>query len=188
MAPAFHTWIFNEGLMNNSEKQAAAFEPKWTCEEPETRQTLTATVHPHRSKAPGKHILISVYSPLHIGVCLQMNHFLNERMIEASQSSLVSPLLSYSVKRRTPDWKSNKNRDGVDGYSLISLSNTLSMTLAATHCSISQILFPYFLHPSISPPFSCFHLSTSLTSIDHSISLSLLSTLSFCYCSFLDSG
>lgn len=29
--------------MNNSEKQAAAFEPKWTCEELKLRQTLTAT-------------------------------------------------------------------------------------------------------------------------------------------------
>lgn len=36
--------------MNNSEKQAAAFEPKWTCEEPETRRTLTATAHRHRSE------------------------------------------------------------------------------------------------------------------------------------------
>lgn len=47
--------------MNNSEKQAAAFEAKWTCEEPESRQTLTATVHPRRSKTQEKHILISVF-------------------------------------------------------------------------------------------------------------------------------
>lgn len=71
--------------MNNSEKQAAAFEPKWTCEEPETRRTLTATAHRHRSedekkrKLPQKkHIFISAYFFSYMCV-LQMNRLLNEK-------------------------------------------------------------------------------------------------------------
>lgn len=49
--------------MNNSEKQAAAFEPKWTCEEPETRQTPTATAHPPGlGKKVRKNSFICVFS------------------------------------------------------------------------------------------------------------------------------
>ncbi len=77
--------------MNYSDEQAAAFEPKWTCEEPETRQTLTATVHPKNSvKQSDK----CGFYTLCVRVCLQINHLLNKRMIEESQSTLVSSLLS----------------------------------------------------------------------------------------------
>lgn len=44
IALAFHMWIFNEGFMNNSEKQAVVFESKWTCKELRIRQTLTADI------------------------------------------------------------------------------------------------------------------------------------------------
>lgn len=44
IALAFHMWIFNESLMNNSEKQAVVFECKWKWKKPRIRQTLTAHI------------------------------------------------------------------------------------------------------------------------------------------------
>lgn len=176
----FHTWIFNEGLMNNSKKQAAAIEHKWTCEEHETRQTLTAmfilTSQTH---------LVSVYSTLYtvqcVHACLQMNHFLNERMIEASWSCLVS--LSYSVEYRTPDWKPNKRRDEMDGYTPTALPNTLT----ATRCSIFKSHSHIFSSPSLT---SIFMLSPVLFPVlHHSLHFYLSSlSLSVCYWPLLDSG
>lgn len=97
--------------MNNSEKQAAAFEPKWTREEPETRQTPTAIVHPRSSETPEKRILIGACPTRHVCACLQTRLSLDERPTEASQSALLYFLILSGTAAQTenqtkiePEW------------------------------------------------------------------------------------
>lgn len=94
--------------MNNSAKQAAAFEPKWTCEEPEN-QTDPDCYH---SSSPPKHspkkTCFDVCACARPHVCLQTeNPCRNERMTGAFQSGL-GYFLILSGSDREPKQKGSE--------------------------------------------------------------------------------
>lgn len=94
---------------------------------------------------------VYILHTIHVCVCVFADESLPKWKDEEASQSLVSPLLSYSVKCRTPDWEANKNRDGVDGW--ISLEHSLHHSRCHSLFNL-QISFPYF--PLSPPPFSCF--------------------------------
>lgn len=130
--------------MNNSKKQAAAFEPKWTCEKPETRRTLTAPL----ILTSQTHSAGSIFHTSSVSACLLMNHFLNERVIEASQSRPVSFTFLFCQMQT----ENQTNWDGRPG-SAPHLFPTPSLPLTAQ----SSNLIPIFSAARLSPPLPCFH-------------------------------
>lgn len=99
-------------------------------------------------------------SPSPMPVCTQQSAacMCALRMLKASPSCLVPVILLGSFECTTALRNPNKNREGVDGYSLTSLSNPLHH--ACRHSLFNlQISFPYILQP---PRLLHFHASIRL--------------------------
>lgn len=127
--------------MNNSEKQAAAFEPKWTCEELKLRQTLTAT-----SETAGTQSDQSSFSNLkkHTDVCACVcdESQKGRRSQEWPPHSIPAFVIPSSSE---PE---NQNGDAADGACLVAPAATPA--LAPQHVSPPFTpLHPPFYHSSL---------------------------------------